>query len=127
MSLMHFGRLAAIVLGITAIACVSCREHTLIVTATAYNSAPDQTHGDPTLAAWGDVLKPGMKAIAVSPDLLRLGLSRGVRVRVEGLRGEYVVLDKTASRWRKRIDIYMGNDVKAARAWGKRQVRIRWK
>jgi 3D (Asp-Asp-Asp) domain-containing protein len=29
-------------------------------------------------------------------------------------------------RWEKRIDIYMGHDLEAARAWGKRQVEISW-
>lgn len=101
-------------------------EHTLEVTATAYNSVPAQTEGDPTLGAWGDRLKPGMKAIAVSSDLIELGLARGARVRIEGLPGEYVVLDRMASRWRRKIDIYMGVDREAARRWGIRKVRIRW-
>ena len=39
---------------------------------------------------------------------------------------EYRVLDKMPSRWRRKIDIYMGEDVAAARAWGVRRVRIRW-
>jgi hypothetical protein len=42
----------------------------LRVTATAYNSLPGQTDNTPDLAAWGDRLRPGMKAIAVSRDLL---------------------------------------------------------
>ena len=96
------------------------------MTATAYNSLPGQTSGDPTLAAWGDRLEPGMKAIAVSRDLLELGLTRGRRVRIEGLPGEYRVLDKTAARWTRRIDIYMGTDRERALAWGKRSVEIHW-
>jgi 3D (Asp-Asp-Asp) domain-containing protein len=102
-------------------------ERALVVTASAYNSLPDQTVGNPRLAAWGDVLEPGVRAIAVSRDLLELGLARGARVRIEGLPGEYVVLDKMARRWRRKIDIYMGDDVEAARAWGVREVRIRWR
>jgi 3D (Asp-Asp-Asp) domain-containing protein len=42
------------------------------------------------------------------------------------LPGEYLVLDKMNKRWEKRIDIYMGADLEAARAWGARQVRIHW-
>ena len=99
----------------------------MVVTATAYNSVPSQTDGDPRIAAWGDTLEPGMKAIAVSRDLLGIGLKRGVPVVIDGLPGEYVVLDKMASRWRRKIDIYMGEDVAAARRWGKRRVRIRWR
>jgi len=102
-------------------------EQSLVVTATAYNSVRSQTDGNPSLGAWGDRLRPGMRAIAVSRDLLALGLGRGVRVRIEGLPGEYTVLDKTSKRWRKRIDIYMGVDVQAARRWGRRQVRIHWR
>ncbi|MGH0036837.1 MAG: 3D domain-containing protein [Myxococcota bacterium] len=102
-------------------------EHTLVVTASAYNSTPGQTSGDPFVGAWGDRLEPGMRAIAVSRDLLALGLRRGARVEIEGLAGEYRVLDKMARRWRRKIDVYMGVDEKAARQWGVRQVRIRWK
>jgi len=98
----------------------------LEVTASAYNSLPGQTEGDPTLAAWGDRLEPGMRAIAVSRDLIELGLGRGAKVRIEGLPGEFVVLDKMASRWRRKIDLYMGVDRDAAIAWGIRKVRIRW-
>jgi len=101
-------------------------EGPLLVTVSAYNSLPGQTHGDPTVAAWGDVLAPGMKAVAVSRDLLSLGLTRGARVRIEGLPGEYVVLDKMARRWRRRVDLYMGEDVETARAWGVQQRHIHW-
>ena len=96
------------------------------VTATAYNSVPDQTLGDPTLAAWGDTLKPGMRAIAVSRDLIDAGLGHRASVRIDGMPGKYHVLDKMNRRWEKRIDIYMGDDVKAAREFGKREVVIRW-
>jgi 3D (Asp-Asp-Asp) domain-containing protein len=67
-----------------------------------------------------------MKAIAVSKDLQEAGLTRGMRVKIDGLSGEYVVLDRMPSQWEKRIDIYMGEDVRAARHWGKREVRIHW-
>ena len=68
------------------------KEHVLTVTATAYNSLPAQTQGDPTLTAWGIRLVPGMKAIAVSRDLIRLGLTKGVEVSIDGLPGTYVVV-----------------------------------
>ena len=102
------------------------RMQSLSVTATAYNSLPGQADHTPEIAAWGDRLEPGMKAIAVSPDLLAAGLKRGMRVQIEGLEGEYVVLDRMPARWDKRIDIYMGEDVRAARNWGVREVRIKW-
>ncbi len=102
------------------------QQQTLSVTATAFNSLPNQGQGDPNAGAWGDRITPGMNAIAVSADLLSIGLNRGTRVRIEGLSNEYIVLDRMPAKWKKRIDIYMGNDVKAARAWGRREVTIYW-
>jgi 3D (Asp-Asp-Asp) domain-containing protein len=102
------------------------KQQTLHVTATAFNSLPKQGHGDPNVGAWGDRIAPGMNAVAVSADLVSLGLTRGTKVGIEGLRSEYVVLDRMPAKWKKRIDIYMGNDVKAARAWGRREVKIYW-
>ena len=108
-------------------ACVSVGEDSIEVTATAYNSHPSQTDDSPEVAAWGDRLQPGMRAIAVSRDLIPLGFVRGARVRVEGFPGRrFVVLDKMHYRWRRRIDIYMGNDIQAAREWGRRRVRVYW-
>jgi len=102
------------------------KQQSLLVTATAFNSLPKQGQGNPNVGAWGDRITPGVNAIAVSDDLVPLGLTRGTRVRIEGMKNEYVVLDRMPARWKKRIDIYMGNDVKAARAWGKRDVKIYW-
>lgn len=102
------------------------RERTLRVKASAFNSLCAQTDSTPSLGAWGDPLSPGMKAIAVSADLLELGLARGQRVRIHGLDGEYVVADRMSRRWERKIDIYMGEDVRAARRWGVREVEIFW-
>jgi len=102
------------------------REHELEVIARAYNSIKNQTNTKPYQTAWGETLKPGMKAIAVSRDLLDMGLTRGTKVMIQGLTGEYIVRDKMHKRWRQKIDIYMGLDVAAARQWGRRKVIIRW-
>jgi 3D (Asp-Asp-Asp) domain-containing protein len=102
------------------------KQKNLLVTATAFNSLPKQGQGNPNVGAWGDRLTPGVNAVAVSEDLVSLGLTRGTRVSIEGLQNEYVVLDRMPAKWKKRIDIYMGNDVKTARAWGKRDVKIYW-
>lgn len=104
-------------------------ERRLVVTATAYNSLPAQTDATPHHGAWGDPLdglEPGLRAIAVSKDLVEQGLRRGTRVRIKGLRGEFVVLDRMPSRWTRRIDLYMGKDVRGARQWGRRRVEVRW-
>jgi 3D (Asp-Asp-Asp) domain-containing protein len=101
-------------------------EQTLRVTATAYNSTHAQTDTQPNEGAWGDTLEPGMKVLAVSPDLVQKGLQRGVEVRIDGIKGVWTVLDRTPSRLRNHIDLYMGEDVRKARKFGRRKVTIRW-
>ena len=97
---------------------------TLPVTATAYVT-PSNTNKT-YLGAWGDTLKPGVKAIAVSRDLLQKGLTYGDEVAIEGLEGTFRVMDKMHARWNDKIDIYMGHDKQAARDWGKQKVIISW-
>ena len=100
---------------------------TMEVRVTAYNALAWQTTAvDSDIAAWGDTLKPGMKAVAVSRDLIALGLKHGATVRIEGLEGEYTVLDKMNRRYTKRIDLFMGIDVDAAREWGVQKRTIEW-
>jgi len=96
------------------------------VTATAYTSHVAQTDKTPFLAAWNNVLKPGVKSIAVSRDLLKKGLRNGTKVKIKGLPGEYIVLDKMHRRWNNKIDIYMGKNYKKAKHWGKQTVVISW-
>lgn len=99
----------------------------LSVTATAYTSHVGQTDSTPNIAAWGDRLHPGMKSIAVSRDLLnKYHLKRGTLVKIQGLPGKYVVLDKMNKRWKKKIDIYMGKNKRKAFQWGKQKVVIEW-
>jgi len=98
----------------------------LAVTATAYNSVPAQTDSDPTITAHGVRLEPGMRVIAVSRDLEAMGLGHGTRVRIEGLPGEWTVVDRMARRWRRRIDVYMGLDVEQALQFGRRDIEMQW-
>ena len=117
------------------IAMLSCKEKqanpyewkTIEVTATAYNSLAYQTSSNPHITAFGDSLKPGLKYIAVSRDLLKNGLRHNTLVKIEGVEGTYLVKDKMNRRFRKRIDLYMGTDVKAAKKWGKRKVNISYR
>lgn len=119
---------------ILALLLISCSEQqneeprevwdSLMVTASAYNSTIGQTSGNPNIAAFGDSLQPGMKSIAVSRDLLRKGLKHNTPVVIDGLEGVYLVKDKMHRKWRNHIDIYMGEDIEAARAWGRRKVCI---
>ena len=97
----------------------------LRVTATAYSSHVGQTDSTPFLAAWNNRIRPGMKIIAVSRDLLTTyGLRNGSKVRIAGLSGLYTVRDKMNKRYRKRIDIYMGVNRRRALRWGRRSVVI---
>ncbi len=93
------------------------------VTATAYNSLPSQTTAlNSNITAWGDTLVPGMKTIAVSRDLIRKGLKHNTMVRIDTSSQIYLVKDKMPTRWRNRIDIYMGVDRAKAFEWGRRKV-----
>lgn len=101
--------------------------HKLRVTATAYTSHENQTDDTPFLAAWNNQLVPGEKSIAVSRDLLsRYGMRNKTKVRISGLKGYYEVRDKMNKRYKKRIDIYMGLNLKKALKWGRRSVVIYW-
>lgn len=97
----------------------------LKVTVTAYNSLPSQTtETDSNIAAWGDTLKPGMKVIAVSRDLMRKGLTYNTMVRIDTFPDTFVVKDKMHYRHRNKIDIYMGRDKKKALEWGRKKMVI---
>ena len=97
----------------------------LTVSVSAYNSVKSQTGaGNPKITAWGDTLKPGIKVIAVSRDLIKKGLDHNTPVRIDGLKGVYFVKDKMHYRWKNKIDIYMGENVKKARKWGRKKIKI---
>ncbi len=102
-------------------------QHKMRVVATAYTSHRSQTDRTPFLAAWNNRIRPGMKIIAVSPDLIRkYGLTNGVRVKIGGLPGTYVVRDKMNKRLHDHIDIYMGTNRRRALRWGRRRVVMYW-
>jgi len=102
-------------------------KHRLRVQATAYSSHVGQTDKTPFLAAWNNHIRPGMKIIAVSRDLIsKYGLGNGKRVRIQGLPGYYTVRDKMNKRYTKRIDIYMGTNRRKALRWGRRRTVIYW-
>ncbi len=99
----------------------------LKVTATAYNSIPGQTsYKHPKITAWGDSIKPGVKWIAVSRDLLKKGLTHNTMVKLDTFQGIYLVKDKMHQRWQNRIDIYMGENVEKAKEWGRKKITIRY-
>lgn len=98
--------------------------HSTVVTVTAYNNVSDQTNGHSHLGAWGNHL--GAHTIAASPDLIARGLGDGATVAIEGYDHDFVVRDKTSSRLHNTIDIYMGKNVKKARQFGRKRLRIWW-
>jgi len=98
---------------------------TLSVKVSAYNSVSWQTGaGGANITAWGDTLKPGLKAIAVSRDLIPKGLDHNTQVKIEGFDGVFRVKDKMHYRWKNKIDIYMGEDVQKARKFGRKKLII---
>jgi len=97
------------------------------VVATAYTSHRNQTDSTPFLAAWNNRIRPGMKIIAVSHDLIKkYGLTNGVKVKIMGLPGYYTVRDKMNKRLRNHIDIYMGVNKRRALKWGRRRIVLYW-
>jgi 3D (Asp-Asp-Asp) domain-containing protein len=108
---------------------VPMQRQELTVSASAYNATSKQTDGNPYIGAWGDhldQLKPGFRAIAVSPDLAAKGLTHHKRVRIKGFKGEFLVLDRTPVQWQNTIDIFMDGDVAAARKFGRKEVTVYW-
>lgn len=116
--------------GLLFLALLSCRNKEnyiwkpLEVEVSAYNSVPSQTDGSPLVGAWGDSLSKRQKSVAVSRDLIALGLKHNTKVMIEGLPGVYLVRDKMAARWTKRVDIYMDDKVEKAKKWGVKKLRI---
>ncbi len=110
------------------VVCTSCGrdEMTMEVMATAYNALPAQTQGDPEVGAWGDKLDVNIPSIAVSRDLIELGLVHNTKVRIDGFSGYYLVRDKLNKRFTKQIDIFMGLERDAANEFGKKMVSIHW-
>lgn len=65
-----------------------------------------------------------MNIIAVSRDLIPMGLDHNAMVKIKGDSTLYLVKDKMNSRWKKRIDIYMGKDKDRALKWGRKKVTL---
>ena len=95
---------------------------TRIVRATAYNAVPEQTDSTPEICAWGDHIRPGI--IAISRDLERVGLTRGMEVHIEGI-GKRIVMDRMHSRKKNQIDLYMERYEDAVR-FGVKDLTITW-
>lgn len=53
-----------------------------------------------------------------------MGLTHNTMVKIDTFPDTFYVKDKMHYRWRYRIDIYMGKDVKKAREWGRKKLII---
>ena len=85
-----------------------------------------QDAGGVRQGAWGDELRPGMKALAVSERLVARGLVHRTEVRVEGLPGSYTVLDRLPPGSGIDAAVYVGAPTPASRAWGTRRAKLYW-
>lgn len=104
-------------------------EQSRVVTATAYTERPKElVNKRSRKTACADNLdnKSKGQTIAVSPDLVKAGLQCGTVVTIEGLSSGFVVNDHLPAKDRNRIDIFVGNDVKMAKEWSHRKVKITW-
>lgn len=118
---------------LTAVSCVEPEKvdtfewREMEVMVTAYNSLSWQTEGNPVVAAWGDTLRADSPSVAVSRDLLKMGLARNTPVLIEGFTDTFLVKDKMNARFRKHIDIYMGKDLFKAREFGRCRLKIAYR
>ena len=99
---------------------------TMNVSVTAYSLHHGQTDSTPFVGAWNNKLsnKDKMRSIAISQDMFGIkGLWNNKKVFVicNGKGRMYTIRDTMNKRWRKRLDICMGTDRKAAMRWGKRK------
>lgn len=53
-----------------------------------------------------------------------MGLKHNTMVRIDTSSQIYLVKDKMHTRWRKKIDIYMGVDRAKAFEWGRKKVQL---
>lgn len=91
--------------------------YTMTVTATAYNSVPEQTDSTPFITASGSHTRHGVIAANFLPI--------GTRLKIPAYYGDqvFVVEDRMNPRYHQRIDIWM-EEVPDARAFGVRNVEI---
>lgn len=134
---MLFNKIAAIVALLFAIALIgrappgqaAVIEMTYMhVDVSAYSSTPEETWGDPYIAAWGDSVGPN--TIAVSRDLLE-HLAPGQEVYLFLNGAEYppetlIVNDKMPSQWTKKIDIWHPSRGSAKKFGTRKEVKLRW-
>jgi len=90
-------------------------------TVTAYNSVHWQTDSTPCIGAYNnnicEMYKKGLTVVATNE------FPNGTKLFIKGI-GMCVVADKTNSRYKYRIDLYMGDDVQKAREFGRKNLYV---
>ena len=91
--------------------------YTKVVTASAYNSVPEQTDSTPFITASGTTVRHGVLAANFLPI--------GTQVTIPDIYGDqiFVVEDRMNARYQNNVDIWMEN-VADARQFGRRSVKI---
>lgn len=88
---------------------------------TAYNNVREQTDDTPCISADGTDIcqryRAGEKICAAN------WVPIGTRLRVQGY-GDCTVADRMAPKNGEKVDVYLGQDVAAARAWGARRIEV---
>ena len=65
-----------------------------------------------------------MNAVAISRDLMDLGLGHNDKIKIQGFDSIFTIKDKMHYRWRKRVDIFMGKDIQKAKNFGRKKLEI---
>ena len=89
---------------------------------TAYNSVREQTDDTPCIAADGTDICARYRAgeLICAANWVPIG----TRLRVEGY-GDCTVADRMAPKHNEKVDVFLDQDVAAARAWGARRKRVK--
>lgn len=95
------------------------------VEASSYNPVESQCDKDPLIAAWGDMVKPGIIAVPQAYRL-KVGWARGQVILAEGL-GPLIVMDHMSEEFgdTPMIDI-ISFIPEWSTKWGRRPIRVWW-
>lgn len=90
-----------------------------VVTVSSYNLLARQTDSTPTVAAWGNTLKPTDRICAVSRDLEAQGLWRHSKLYIPGY-GYCTIQDRMHKRWKMTVDVLLPTE-KESMQWGRQR------
>ena len=88
-------------------------------TITAYSATESECDSDPTITASMRKVRPG--TVAVSRDLFNKGWTFGGKIYIKSL-GVYEINDLMHERYKNRVDVFIGDTVKARKFGVKKDV-----